>query len=91
MSCPFFKRLAPMKLTKLQIDKAKCQQDKTSIKLFDGGCLYEEVHVASRPIFFKSKFLYSDVKLFFICWVGICGFREILIPRKSKISLDLDS
>lgn len=39
-----------MKLTKLQIDKAKCPQDKTSIKLFDGGGLYVEIYATGSKI-----------------------------------------
>ena len=39
-----------MKLTKLQIDKAKCPQDKSSMKLFDGGGLYIEIYATGSKI-----------------------------------------
>jgi integrase len=39
-----------MKLKKLQIDHVKCPQDKTSIKLFDGGGLYVEIYATGSKI-----------------------------------------
>ena len=39
-----------MNLTKLQIDKAKCPQDKSSMKLFDGGGLYIEIYATGSKI-----------------------------------------